>query len=367
MPELPRIPKLCKRKNGRLYVTDPHLKKQIYLASPEAYEEWRAAFIERIRQCVTSAEPVVVLPGQRVTAARFCEAYLEHARDWYRKDGEPTSEVGVIESMCRRLVAVAGDKMIDRLRVADVEDFLKQCIADGLVRRTINALLRRLKTAARWGVRKEILSGATLGRILSVPAIRRGRTVAREKPKVRPVDLATVEKTLPCLAAVHQAMVRVQLLSGMRPGEICRLRADEIDRGSEPWEYVPASYKTEHMHEDDEGEERRRRIFFGPQARAILKPLLEKCRETNKPLFRGRSGRPISPQTYHSVVESAAKKAGVKHWHPNMLRHTAGTLVREKYDAETARQYLGHEHLRTTELYAEQDLDKARRVAEDIG
>jgi integrase len=49
------------------------------------------------------------------------------------------------------------------------------------------------------------------------------------------------------------------------------------------------------------------------------------------------------------------------------LRHNAGTRVREDYDAETAQVVLGHKNLKVTEIYAEKNLAKARRVMSEVG
>jgi integrase len=63
-------------------------------------------------------------------------------------------------------------------------------------------------------------------------------------------------------------MVRLQLLTGARPGEICAMRPTNVTRGIDGvWTYRPASHKTEHHG-------RERRIFIGPQAQEILTPYL---------------------------------------------------------------------------------------------
>ncbi len=49
------------------------------------------------------------------------------------------------------------------------------------------------------------------------------------------------------------------------------------------------------------------------------------------------------------------KRAGVPHWHPHQLRHTAATELRKKYGVEMVRAVLGYAHLAATEIYAEVD------------
>ena len=54
-------------------------------------------------------------------------------------------------------------------------------------------------------------------------------------------------------------------------------------------------------------------------------------------------------------------------WSPNQLRHNAATELRKKYDIETVRTILGHATGFTTEVYAELDVAKAKRVLAKIG
>jgi integrase len=69
----------------------------------------------------------------------------------------------------------------------------------------------------------------------------------------------------------------------------------------------------------------------------------------------------------------AEKWAEVQTWrkshrfHPHQLRHSAGTLIRAVEGIEMARIILGHRHLKTTEIYAEQDVRKAVEVMRRIG
>jgi integrase len=361
----PRVPKLCQRKDGRLYATDPHLKKPVYFKSAEEYETWRTLFLERAR-VTEAAGPVCLLPGQQITVARFCEAYLAHARGYYQKDGNATSEVHVIKMMMRRLDDVLGERPVNRLRPRDIEAVLAHMVTTGLARRTVNALLRKLKIMFRWGVRQEVVSGETLGHVLAVESLKKGRTPAREKPKRKPVSLGHVEATLPALRPTVRDMIGVQLHGAMRPGEVVRLCAADLDRTREPWEYAPQSYKTEHLNEEDD-EDERRRVWLGPQARAALAPYLDAAVDPQAPLFRTRSGRAWSVDSYYRVIQKACLRQGVPRWTPHQLRHAMATAVRHQFGAEAARAFCGHQNLKTTEVYAERDQEQCRVIAEEMG
>jgi integrase len=58
-------------------------------------------------------------------------------------------------------------------------------------------------------------------------------------------------------------MVRVQLLTGMRPGEIVVLRPCDLDHSGDVWLYNPARHKTEYLDHD-------KTVAVGPRAQEVL-------------------------------------------------------------------------------------------------
>ena len=54
-------------------------------------------------------------------------------------------------------------------------------------------------------------------------------------------------------------------------------------------------------------------------------------------------------------------------WTPNQLRHARATEIRKQYGIESASSVLGHSQLSTTEIYAEQDAERAIAVAKASG
>jgi integrase len=78
----------------------------------------------------------------------------------------------------------------------------------------------------------------------TVSGLQEGRTEARDTDDVQPVELAHVWAVLPHLRPTVAAMVEVQLLTGMRPGEVCRLRPADIDQSNPVWLFRPVQFKT---------------------------------------------------------------------------------------------------------------------------
>ncbi len=54
-------------------------------------------------------------------------------------------------------------------------------------------------------------------------------------------------------------------------------------------------------------------------------------------------------------------------WHPNQLRHSAATRIRREFGLETTKAVLGHSSVVPTQIYAEQDMEAARRAMERLG
>src|SRR5262249_44991959 len=70
---------------------------------------------------------------------------------------------------------------------------------------------------------------------------------------------------------------------------------------------------------------------------------------------------------YRRAIRRACFKAGLPVWCPLQLRHSAGTEVRKRYGLEASQAVLGHAELGVTQVYAEADLETARRVMGEIG
>ena len=230
----------------------------------------------------------------------------------------------------------------------------------------------------------------------------------RMPQRIRPVELEIVRATQAELTPVLSDLVEVHLLTGMRPSEVCCLRPCDIDRSGKIWIYTPPSHKTLRYGKG-------RSVFVGPKAQAVLMRYLlrdhaafcftpreayeqhyERRRQNRKTKEgcgncpRPRRHKNFQPKynkdSYRKAVERAALRAfpipnevkadannvaewKAKHiWRPNQLRHTAGTIARQKFDLETAQILLGHSLKSTTEKhYAEVDMSRGIEFARKFG
>jgi integrase len=263
----------------------------------------------------------------------------------------------------------------------------------GITRPEVNRRVSKIRHVFKWAVAEELVPVTTWQALLALRGLQAGRCECPEPEPIGPVPAEQVDAILPHLRGDVRAMVEVQRLTGMRPGEVCRLRMAEVKRDGEVWEYRPARHKTAHKGKD-------RVVFLGPRAQAVLAPYLVgddseyvfSPRKALAELHRERADRRVTKyyasrqgwqarkdepkrepgerytsESYARAVARACRKAGVPEWAPNRLRHAVGTGVRERYGLEAAQVVLGHTKADVTQVYAERNQELARRVMAEIG
>jgi integrase len=62
---------------------------------------------------------------------------------------------------------------------------------------------------------------------------------------VKPVLEEIIHRTIPFMLKPVQAMVLLQLYTGMRPGEVVLMRPCDIDQSQDVWVYMPERHKNE--------------------------------------------------------------------------------------------------------------------------
>ena len=109
--------------------------------------------------------------------------------------------------------------------------------------------------------------------LTAVAGLKCGRSDAVESAPVQPVRENIVNATVSHLSDVVAAMVKLHMLTGCRPGELCLMRPGDVTfQSNGVWVYRPERHKTEHH-----GKERR--IFIGPEGQAVLRPFLDRDAE----------------------------------------------------------------------------------------
>lgn len=348
---MPSVPSYrLHRATGQAVVTlsgrDHYLGKHGTQASRNRYDELVARWMASGRR---------PLDSRGATVADLVTAYREWALGYYVKDGRPTSQIDVLKRPLDGLASLYGSEPAGSFSPGMLRTLRDSWVADGLSRGTVNRLTSLVAAVFRWAVEREMVPAATWQALKAVAGLRRGRTTAPDHPPVGPADPKHVDAILTHLAPMYRAMVELQLHTGMRPGEVRTLRAEDVGIAPDVWIYRPRSHKTQHHG-------RARVVYLGPQSQAILGPWLNAARGLW--IFPSpRTGKALDRKSYCDAVRLACRKAGVPEWHPNQLRHTFATLIRRHEGLDAAHVLLGHSRADTTQIYAEADADKARAAA----
>jgi len=318
--------------------------------------------------------------------------YLLHCENYYRDvHGRVTSSYDGARMAIRALEPFFELPAVQfgPLRLQSLRALL---VNQGRPRVTCNRIVKTVRRLFKWAASQELIPVAVSDALATVDPLRANRTTAPELPPVKPVPDEVLEATIAHLPKVVADMARLHRLTGARPGELCSMRPCDIDRSDDDvWAYRPVTHKTAWRGEQ-------RVIHIGPKAQAILKPYLHRAAQAfcfspresevaRRMEQRARRKSPVQPSqrnrrsrkprrtagdsytrdSYRRAIERAAKAAGVGHWFPNQLRHSAATEIRAMFGIEASSTRLGHKSLDVTQVYAERNLKLSRDVARQIG
>ena len=337
-------------------------------------------------------------PGRHepVNLDNLARRYQDWGEAYYRKNGVPTRTFANLKNA---LQILRGAVDVTRPAVAFDVSHLKamrraMAVPDELgrlhySRSTINEYVRHVVAMFRWGVEESLVDPDTYAKLAAVRPLARGRPVAEglgaaPEGRVRStVKAADIEAVRAQTTSIVRAMIDVQLLTGMRPNELCRMRGEHLEPSINPSVVlyrVPAeANKTDHAG-------RARTVYLGPKAWAIIRPLLStdpkayvfrpmdafaeaaeaRSRRRRSPRWpshssearrqrRGAGAVTVTdhyrPDSYRRAIERACARAQIKPWTPYQLRHNAITEAVQTHDILTAKSLAGHADIATTMRY----------------
>jgi len=293
-----------------------------------------------------------------LTCAELALTYLRWAECHYVKDGQPTSELNNVKRALKGLregFAGLPAKEFSPLKLKIVRQGF---IDAGLCRSNCNRYTSILVRMFRYAVENELVPPDLAHSLEAVKSLEAGRCEAPDHPEIGPVSDEHIAAVLPFLPEPYRTMIRVMLLCGARPGEMCKLTPAQVDTSGEVWLYRVVGHKTAHRGKV-------RLVPFGPQARLLLKPFWPDF--AGQLVFRNRRGRKIARNVFAGAIARACKRAGIPVFQPNMVRHSAATKILAAYDIESAKMILGHSNSEVTRIYAEPDREKTIAIAAKLG
>jgi integrase len=313
--------------------------------SPESHERYD----ELIAELVLDAEPSRSLTLTAVLAAWWAECKRRYSKGKGKLGGAQNWR-----PVIRLLREKHGEERAEDLGPKKLRKLLEEAAEEnGWSLSYTKMQLARVKRIFKWAAAEELVS-VTAYQSLSVAEIRHGR----RSQSIPPVADDVVEQTLRHLKPMIANMVRVQRLTGMRPGELVIMRPADIDRSGDIWVYIPERHKTEHHGKS-------RVIYVGPKGQAILQPYILKATEYVFPSSRSPH---YTTGTFQQAIYRTCRRLRLPQWSPNQLRKAAATEVRSKLDVEHAASLLGHSSATVTgEHYAAHDRQRAIDAARLLG
>jgi integrase len=379
------------------------------------------------------------LPGsgaQDLSVNEVAVQFLQHAQQHYRRpDGTVTTEPSEFNAAIRPLVHLYCALPAAEFSPLKLEA-VRRLMVDGythprhgpqvpLSRGVVNQRIGRIVRLFKWAGSKELVPATAHHALKTLTGLQAGRSKARETAPIKPVPDVMVDAVLPHVAKEVAGMICLQRLTGMRPGELCIMRAIDIDMSGPVWLYRPAQHKLAYQN-------KARVVAIGPRGQEIIRPFLQldthaylfsprRAQERRYATMRASRKTKVQPSqkdrskrkpekrpadcyttsSYEHAIRAgcdlafpppaplarredetlrawqvrltAVQQVELKAWqkahrrHPHRLRHTAATKLRKVFGIDAARAVLGHRSPAVTEVYAEIDAGTAATAMEKLG
>ena len=357
--------------------------------SPEADAKFRQLQIQ-----VCTDPTLGFLNQQGLTVDNLSLAYLDYA-----KEHDPSHYHGIKTAVKIFMEGFAG-QAANSLDSRHFVQLQKMYVQHGHTRTYCNMLMTYIRAMLKWGALRKLVSAVVFAEAKLVTGLKKGRTKAPEKKIRKDVPDEVINRTLPHLLPTLRSMVQLQRNTGMRPSEVFRMKAGEIDMenvvdGVVIWLYVPGTHKNE-WREDDYA----RVIPLAKQEQDILTPRLVGKTDNDyifspKDTMKERYARDaakrkskIQPSqvqrkecsakkpkrkdrdcydknSYNRAINYAITAANkrlpdnekIPLWTPYQLRHAAVTAITLATGSlDIARAFAGQKSLNTTVIYNHADL-----------
>ncbi len=402
-----RLPSYRKHSSGQARVS---LNSRDYLLGKYGSKESKQKYNRLVAEWLASNQSKSFrVPVDELLIVELLAAYMKYAKRYY--GDSPESEYHKLQSAVSAVRSLYGNEPAASFGPLQYKAVREHIARTGdRSRQYVNRLCEKIKRIFKWAASESLLPPSIAESLSMVDSLKEGRTDLRETEEVQPVDEEVVLATLDHLPKIVADMVRFQLATGCRPGEVCSIQPGMVDRSTDVLQVKLIKHKNAWRGKS-------RTIYVGKEAQAILLPYLlrskdsycfsprdsEKARRnalhesrttrlssgnspgTNKTSKPKRTpGHCYTTVSYGRAIYRACDKAfptpatikkqdEIKawqtdhRWSPNQLRHTFATTTSRDHGLEVTSILLGHAKMDTTLIYAQADKAKAIAVTRAMG
>ncbi len=231
-----------------------------------------------------------------------------------------------------------GHRRLNELTPENVEALLRHLADQGMARNSVMRVRSVLVMALKHAQRRDIVARnvAELSEMpISARDPRSGRSLTPEEAR-QLLDVAAEDRL--------GGLVTVGLMLGLRPGELCGLRWEDVDLDAG----VLSVHQSRKRTTDDDGREAL--VLGAPKTRksrralVLPRPVLDRLRQHERRqrderrnagerwqdldlVFPTSVGTPMSPSNLRRDLARITVAAGLGRWSPNELRHSAASLL----------------------------------------
>ena len=258
----------------------------------------------------------------------------------------------------------------DRINEADVQEFVFEKLNSGLSQKSIKDILIVLKMILKFGVKNGYFEYTQID--IKFPT-------QRERQEIEVLSRSNHRKVISHIQenfTFRNLGIYICLCAGMRIGEICALKCEDIDTENG----IISVKKTIQRVYMIEGEERYTELILDspktknsirdiPMTRDLLKLLKPLKRIVNNNYFvLTNEAKPTEPRTYRNYYKQFMQEIGVPILKFHGLRHSFATrCIESKCDYKTVSVILGHSNISTTlNLYVHPNMEQKKRCIDQM-
>lgn len=258
----------------------------------------------------------------------------------------------------------------DRINEADVQEFVLEKLNSGLSQKSIKDILIVLKMILKFGVKNGYFEYTQID--IKFPT-------QRERQEIEVLSRSNHRKVISHIQenfTFRNLGIYICLCAGMRIGEICALKWEDIDTENG----IISVKKTIQRVYMIEGEERYTELILDspktknsirdiPMTRDLLKLLKPLKRIVNNNYFvLTNEAKPTEPRTYRNYYKQFMQEIGVPILKFHGLRHSFATrCIESKCDYKTVSVILGHSNISTTlNLYVHPNMEQKKRCIDQM-
>ena len=292
-----RLPKYRRHSGGQARVT---IAGKDYMLGPFGSAKSKREYDRLIGEYIVSGrQKSFGVKQDELLLSELLLAYVKHAKQAY--GASTRGEYYKVKLAVRPLRRLYGSVGVLQFGVLQWKN-IRQYVLDGKngkegdpirvpTRRYVNTFMQRVTRIFRWAAGDgDMYPGELPLKLERIEPLKVGRTKARETDDIEGVPDEIIEKTLEHLQPVIADMVRIQRLVGCRPGELCCVTADMVDRSGDIWTVDLRQQKKAHRG-------KKRVLYIGPKAQVVLSPYL--LRGPDEFLFRPRDSERKRRQALH--------------------------------------------------------------------